>query len=157
MSNTLTGIDVSGYQGDINFKEVKASGVDFVLVKAGYSTSTVPAWERNFANAKNSGLKVGAYWFSYALSIEQGIAEAKAFIAALKGKQFDLPVYFDLEYPQQFEKGKSFCTELVEAFCGELEKAGYYVGVYSSTIPFTNFVEASVREKRPVWISDYRD
>lgn len=156
MSEKLKGIDVSGYQGNIDFGKVKASGVDFVLVKAGYSTSTVPTWERNFANAKNNGLKVGAYWFSYALSIEEGIAEAKAFIVALKGKQLDFPVYFDLECQQQFEKGKSFCTELVEAFCGELEKAGYYAGVYCSTIPFTNFVDAGVREKRPAWIADYR-
>lgn len=156
MSNTLTGIDVSGYQGGINFKEVKASGVDFVLVKAGYSTSTVPTWETNFANAKNNGLKVGAYWFSYAKTIEEGVAEAKAFIAALKGKQLDFPVFLDLECQSQFDKGKSFCTELVEAFCGELEKSGYYAGVYASTIPFKNFVDKEVREKRPAWIADYR-
>lgn len=156
MSNTLTGIDVSGYQGNINFKEVKASGVDFVLVKAGYSTSTVPTWEKNFTNAKNNGLKVGAYWYSYALTIEQALDEARAFIKALKGKMLDFPVFLDLEERAQFDKGKSFCTELVEAFCGELEKAGYYAGVYCSTYWFTNFVDADVREKRPAWIADYR-
>lgn len=156
MSVKLKGIDVCGYQGNIDFKKVKASGVDFVIVKAGYSTSTVDTWETNFANAKNNGLKVGAYWYSYATTIEQGIAEAKAFIAALKGKQLDFPVYLDLEEPSQFNKGKEFCTQLVEAFCGELEKAGYYAGVYASTCPFTSFVDEKVREKRPAWIADYR-
>lgn len=156
MSVQLKGIDVSGNQGNIDFKTVKASGVDFVIIKAGYSTSTVPTWETNFANAKNNGLKVGAYWYSYAKTIEQGVDEAKAFIAALKGKQLDFPVYLDIEEKSQFDKGKAFCTELVEAFCGELEKAGYYAGVYASTIPFTNFVDESVREKRPAWIADYR-
>lgn len=156
MSEKLKGIDVSGYQGNIDFKEVKASGIDFALIKAGYSTSTVPTWERNYANAKNSGLMVGAYWYSYAKTVEQGIAEARAFIAALKGKQLDFPVYLDIEEKAQFDKGKAFCTELVEAFCGELEKAGYYAGVYCSTYWYTNFVEESVREKRPAWIADYR-
>lgn len=157
MSVTLNGIDVSGIQGNIDFKTVKASGVEFVIVKAGYSTSTVPTWEINYANAKNSGMKVGAYWYSYAGSIEEGVEEARAFIGALKGKQLDFPVYLDLEEKSQFDKGIGFCTRLVEAFCGELEKAGYYAGVYCSTYWYTNFVEESVREKRPAWIADYRD
>lgn len=157
MSVTFNGIDVSGIQGNIDFKRVKESGVDFVIIKAGYSTSTVPTWEINYANAKNSGMKVGAYWYSYASSIEEGIEEAKAFVRALKGKQLDFPVYLDLEEKKQFDKGKSFCTGLVEAFCGELERAGYYAGVYCSTYWFTNFVDENVREKRPAWIADYRD
>ena len=156
MSVKLKGIDVCGWQGNIDFKKVKASGVDFVIVKAGYSTSTVDTWETNFANAKNNGLKVGAYWYSYAQAVEQGVEEAKAFIKALKGKQLDFPVYLDIEEKSQFEKGKGFCTQLVEAFCGELEKAGYYAGVYCSTYWFTNFVDKAVREKRPAWIADYR-
>lgn len=157
MSVTLKGIDVSGYQGDIDFKTVKESGVEFVIVKAGYSTSTVPTWERNFANAKNSGLKVGAYWYCYARTIEDGIKEARAFIKALNGKQLDFPVYMDLEERAQFNLGKEFCTELVKAFCGELAKAGYYCGVYSTTYWYTNYVEESVREAYPAWIADYRD
>ena len=156
MSVKLKGIDVSGWQGKIDFKKVKESGVDFVIVKAGYAFSTVPTWELNFANAKNSGLKVGAYWYSYANSIEQGIWEAKEFVKALNGKQLDFPVYLDLEERAQFDKGRKFCTQLVEAFCGELEKAGYYAGVYSSTYWYTNYVDEKVREKYPAWIADYR-
>lgn len=157
MSVKLKGIDVSGYQGNINFKTVKESGVEFVIVKAGYSTSTVPTWELNFANAKNNGLKVGAYWYSYARTINEGIQEAKAFIKALNGKQLDFPVYLDLEERFQFDKGKEFCTQLVEAFCGELIDAGYYAGVFSTTYWYTNYVDESVREKYPAWIADYRD
>ena len=93
----LKGIDVSGYQGNIDFKKVKASGVEFVIIKAGYHLSTVETWEKNYANAKNNGLKVGAYWYSAALTLDGIRAEATAFIRALKGKQLDFPVYFDLE------------------------------------------------------------
>lgn len=156
MEEIMKGIDVSGYQGRIDFKKVKAGGVDVVIVKAGYAESTVPTWEEQYANAKNNGLKVGAYWYSYAKSVEQGRAEARAFIKALKGKQLDFPVYMDLEERSQFDLGRGFCTQLVEAFCGELEKAGYYAGVYSSTYWYTNYVDEAVREKRPAWIADYR-
>ncbi len=152
----MKGIDVSGYQGTIDFKKVKASGVDFVIVKAGYSTSTVDTWEINYANAKKAGLMVGAYWYSTATTLEQGRQEAQAFIAAMKGKKFEFPVYFDIEESDQFALGKEFCTQLVETFCGTLEKAGYYAGVYSSTYWYTNFVDDSVRLKRPAWIADYR-
>lgn len=156
MNVLFKGIDVSGIQGKIDFKRVKSGGVEFVIIKAGYSTSTVETWETNFANAKNSGMKVGAYWYSYAQSIDGAKAEAQAFIKALKGKQLDFPVFLDLEEKFQFDKGKEFCTNLVETFCGALEKAGYYAGVYASTYWYTNFVDKDVREKRPAWIADYR-
>ncbi|MCI5578572.1 MAG: leucine-rich repeat protein [Oscillospiraceae bacterium] len=152
----LKGIDVSGWQGEIDFRKVKASGVDFVIVKAGYSTSTVDTWETNYKNAKDAGLMVGAYWYSTATTLEDGKKEALAFINAMKGKQFEFPVYFDVEEPDQFDLGKEFCTQLVETFCGELEKAGYMAGVYCSTYWYTYFVDESVRLKRPAFIADYR-
>ncbi len=153
----LKGIDVSGYQGEIDFNKVKAAGVDYVIIKAGYSTSTVDTWEKNYANAKKAGLMVGAYWYSIATTVEQGKAEAAAFLKAMKGKKFEFPVYFDMEELDQFNQGKAFCTDLVEAFCGTLEKAGYCAGVYCSTYWFTNYVDENVRLKRPVWIADYRN
>ena len=151
----MKGIDVSGWQGEIDFNAVKKSGVDFVIVKAGYSTSTVDTWETNYRNAKKAGLKVGAYWYSYATTLAQGRKEAQAFIDAMDGKELDFPVYFDLEESAQFNKGMTFCTDLVEAFCGEVEDAGYLAGVYCSRYWFTNFVEESVRLSRPTWIADY--
>lgn len=152
----MKGIDVSGWQGNIDFHKVKSGGVEFVIIKAGYSVFTVDTWEKNFANAKSNGLKVGAYWYSEALSVDAAKQEAQAFIKALKGKQLDFPVYLDLEEKSQFDKGIAFCTELVETFCRELEKAGYYAGVYAPAWWYENFVEKSVREKRPAWIADFR-
>ena len=156
MEAIMKGIDVCGYQGTIDFKKVKANGVDVVIIKAGAQFNTVPSWEENFANAKNNGMRVGAYWYSYANSIADIKREAQAFVAALKGKQLDFPVYLDLEESSQFNKGKAFCTELVEVFCTEMKAAGYFPGVYCSTYWYTAFVEESTRKKYPAWIADYR-
>ena len=156
VNTKLKGIDVSGWQGIIDFNVVKESGVDFVIVKAGEEYDTVDTWETNYANAKKAGLMVGAYWYSYATTLEDGKKEAKAFAAALKGKQLDFPVFFDLEERAQFDLGVDFCTKLVNTFCGVLEKSGYYAGVYCSTFWYTNYVKDNVRLKRPAWIADYR-
>lgn len=152
----LKGIDVSGWQGEIDFIKVKESGVDFVIIKAGEGTSTVESWETNYTKAKAAGLDVGAYWFTNAETLNDGKIEARAFIEALKGKQLEFPVFFDMEESRQFDRGKEFCTRLVESFCGELENANYYAGVYCSTNWFTGYVDDSVRVKRPAWIADYR-
>ena len=153
----MKGIDVSGWQGEINFRTVKESGVDFVIVKAGEETVIVDTWEKNFKNAKEAGLLVGAYWFCTSTTIDGAKKEAQMFIGALKGKQLDFPVYLDIETMGQFNKGKEFCSQLVETFCSELEKAGYYAGVYCSTYWYTNYVNDDIRMKRPNWIAQYDD
>ena len=152
---TMKGIDVSGWQGKIDFAKVKASGVEFVIVKAGYATSTVDTFESNYAAAKSAGLHVGAYWYSYADSVEGALAEAKASINAVKGKQFDMPIYFDLEEQSQFNKGKEFCTKLVETFCGELEKTGLFTGLYMSRWFLENYISESVRKRFAIWVAEY--
>lgn len=96
----VKGIDVSTFQGNIDFKKVKASGIDFVILRAGYGRETSQKdakFEQNYKNAKAAGLKVGAYWYSYADSVEDAKKEAEACISVIKGKQFEYPIYFDLE------------------------------------------------------------
>ena len=152
----LKGIDVSGWQGNIDFNAVKESGVDYVIIKAGEKYSTVESWETNYANAKKAGLMVGAYWYSYATTLDEGRFEAQAFAEALHGTQLDFPVYFDIERSEQFDRGKNFCSELTETFCGVLEKAGWYTGVYCSTHWFKSHMTDVVKLSRPAWIADYR-
>lgn len=151
----IKGIDVSGWQGEIDFRKVKASGIEFVIIKAGYSTATVDTFERNYANAKAAGLHVGAYWYSYAKTVDEGLAEAKACLKAVKGKQFDYPIFFDVEEQSQFQKGKDFCTKLVETFCGELEKNGCFTGLYMSRYFLENYISESARKKYAIWVAEY--
>lgn len=158
--SVMRGIDVSGWQGEIDFKAVKKSGIDFVIIKAGVSSQnaagTVESWEKNYQSAKKCGLLVGAYWYTYADSIDEARTEAEDFAAALKGKTPDLPVYLDLEESDIFANGSSYVTNLVNTFCGVLEDEGLNAGVYCSTTWFTQYVNESTRLKRPAWIADYR-
>ena len=81
-------------------------------------------FEENYRKAKAAGFDVGAYWYSYAMSVDEAREEAKACLSVIKGKQFEYPVYFDLEEQKQFSKGRTFCDSIVNTFCGELEKNG---------------------------------
>ena len=158
------GIDISRYQGKPDFGKLK-SAVDFVIVQAGFGryTSQVDAeFERNYAECRKNGIPVGAYWFGYALTPADARAEAQACMQALKGKTFDYPIYYDMETDVQsnhypFATGKANCTAMVKAFCGELEKNGYYAGLYISRSPCQDYIEKSTAARYALWIADYAD
>ena len=154
----IKGIDVSTWQGNIDFAKIKASGIDFVIIRAGYGREVSQkdnCFERNYENAKAAGLDVGAYWYSYADSAEDAVREAKACMEVIKGKKFEYPIYFDLEEQSQFAKGKNFCDSIIKAFCGELEKNGYKAGLYCSTYYLNNYVLDSVAKKYELWVAQY--
>lgn len=153
----MTGIDVSKHQGVINWSKVKT---DFAILRAGfgrYAYQKDPQFERNYAGAKAAGIPVGAYWYSYARSAEEAREEAKACLQVLKGKQFEFPIYFDIEDSTQGNLGTAVLTAMCEAFCDTLEKAGYFAGVYASTYWFTNKLDhARLASKYTIWLADYR-
>lgn len=152
------GIDVSQWNGNINFDKVKAAGIDFVIIRAGYgrtATQKDPYFEQNYKGAKAAGLKVGAYWYSYAVSAADAKAEAAACMSIIKGKQFEYPIYFDLEEQSQFAKGTLFCSSLVRAFCDTLNAAGFYSGLYISRSPLQSYITADIKNKYPLWVAEY--
>lgn len=155
---TMKGIDVSKWQGAIDFAKVKENGIDFVILRAGYGkeiSQKDPYFEQNYAEAKAVGLYVGAYWHSYAESVEAAEKEADTCITVIKGKQFELPIYYDVEEKKQFAKGKSFCDSIITAFCNVLEAEGYYAGLYMSTYYLNNYVSESVRKRYTIWVAQY--
>ena len=156
---TVKGIDVSQWQGkNIDFNKVKADGYKFVILRAGYGKYDYqkdPTFETNYSKAKSAGLDVGAYWYSYANSAADAKLEAQTCINAIKGKQFEYPIYFDLEEKKQFYMGRAFCDSLITAFCTVLENNNYFAGVYCSTYWYTNYVSEKVRNRYATWIADY--
>ena len=133
----LKGIDVSHWQGNINFYKVKKSGINFVIIKAGGSDAGFykdSKFERYYADAKKAGLAVGAYYFvgRNFTSAKAGLADAKRFYKIIKGKQFEMPIYLDVETTTP--KNKVGATQACIAFCNYLEDKGFYVGIYASDV-----------------------
>lgn len=149
-------IDISKHNGTIDFEKVKADGISGVIIRAGYGrhiSQKDPTFEKYYANAKAAGLNVGAYWYSYALSVSEAKLEAAVFLEAIKGKQFELPVYYDIEEEKHVALGKTICSAMVEAFCGTVEKAGYFAGVYSFDSFFGSNLADSVQKKYTCWVA----
>lgn len=155
---TIKGIDVSTWQGSIDFNRVKQSGINFVIIRAGYGSalSQKDKWyETNYARAKAAGLHVGAYWYSYAGSAGEAREEARVCKQVLSGKQFDYPIYFDIEEKSQLSRGRAFCDSLIRAFCNEMEAGGYYAGFYTSLSSALNNVSSDVRNRYAFWIAQW--
>lgn len=130
------GIDVSRYQGNIDWAKVKADGVKFVILRAGYGRyahQVDSKFEEYYKGAKAVGLPVGCYWFSYATTPAVAEVEANTCVEVLKGKTFELPVFYDIE-------GSALSTgsaaEKCKAFCDVINKKGFIAGVYCSKSPF---------------------
>ena len=136
----------------------KSSGVDFVIVYGGMgrlASQKSVYFEKNYANAKAAGLKVGAYWYSYAKSAAEAELEAKACIEAIGGKTYDLPIFLDMEEPSQLALGKSVCSGITKAFCNYLIKKGIRAGLYISYSPLMDCISEDVRKAYPMWIAQY--
>ena len=159
MSIVSRGIDVSKWQGYINWEAVKRAGYDFAIIKSGGSDAglyTDPFFEYNYLNAKQAGIGLGAYYFvgPKCLSEADGIADAERFLRLLKGKQFDYPVYLDWEAPPTGMKERS--TDAAIAFCRTVEEKGYYVGIYSSDISgFKERLNMQRLAPYDIWVACY--
>lgn len=156
---TKYGIDVSYHNGVIDWTKVKASRhVDFAILRAGYG-KVISQKDKNFEsyykNCKALDIPVGAYWYSYALTPTEARTEAQVFLKCIEGKQFEYPVFFDLEEQKAFATGKTNCSNMVVAFCDELEKAGYWAGLYMSRSPFTDYISENLRDRYALWLAEY--
>lgn len=152
----IKGIDVSVWQGNIDFGKVKVSGINFVIIRAGYGNGNKDKWfDENYRKAKAAGLHIGAYWYSYATSADGAKQEAQSCAKVLSGKQLDYPVYFDIEEKSQLSRGKDFCSSLITAFCTELENHGYYAGFYTSLSSLNSVVSDAVKKRFTVWVAQW--
>lgn len=140
---TAYGVDVSAWQGEIDWQQVKDSGIDFAILRVGargYGVETGnivgdTSFEKNYAEAKAAGLEIGVYFFSQATNAAEAIEEARFVKDCLAGKDISLPVYFDWEHIDydtartQGLSGKEI-TDCAVAFCEEIRLMGYTAGVY---------------------------
>lgn len=157
----VKGIDVSQWQGDINFERVKNAGYKFVIIRCNNWDNRVngvvkdSCFEDNYRKAKAAGLDVGAYYFTWQCDADGARYDAELCKSFIKGKQFEYPVYFDLEWNKAFNRGASVCSSMVTAFCNSMEQAGYFAGLYISRSPLQNYIMSSVAQRYALWIAEY--
>jgi len=152
------GVDLSKHNGDVDFDLLKKTGVSYVILRAGFgkvAKQKDTKFEQNYKAAKDVGLDVGAYWYSYAESTADVEQEAEACLQCIKGKKFEYPIFFDLEEARQFKIGQIFCTNIVNLFCDILETNGYFAGLYMSKSPMLQYVTPETRRKYALWVAQY--
>lgn len=164
------GIDVSYYQGNIDWKKVKNSGVEFVIIRVGYrgygSAGTLvedPKFKTYLDGATKAGLKVGVYFYTQAITTAEAKAEAKFVLDRIKGYSLQMPVYYDIE-SVDYDTGrldsaglsKAQKTALCTAFCDTIIKSGYSAGVYANYTWLNYYIDgAGLGKKYPIWLAHY--
>lgn len=153
-------IDVSKWQENIDFKAVKAAGVEGVIVRAGYGTTKDAYFNKNMDGAIAAGLQVGVYWFMYGANNARAVANAKKcleLIAPYKDK-ITLKVWSDWEYDSDKKAaGQTVAsrTEFVRLFNQTIQDAGYSAGTYLNIDYYRNHFDMNVIKKWDIWLADY--
>lgn len=155
----VTAIDVSYCQTGVDYNKVKNSGIDAVIIRAGFGKETYQKdseFETHYKNAKRAGLAVGVYWYSYAYSVAEAKQEAEVCLACIKGKTLELPIYYDLEESGQTRLGTSALTNIAIAFCDAIKSGGYRAGVYSNLNWLNNYLDyEKLRNKYSIWLAQW--
>ena len=166
MGNRI-GIDISKYQPNIDWKTVKDSGVEFVIIRAGYrgygSGALVedPYFKTHIKGATSVGLKVGVYVFSQAITTQEAVEEASLALQLVKGYNIQYPIFFDTEYSTSAKTGRadhlsqSQRTTIAKAFCETIQNAGYNAGIYASKTWFYYQLDYSQISQYDIWVAHY--
>lgn len=154
-------LDLSDWQREkVNFPQLKKDGFKGVILRANNANADMGkdfSFEYFYSQAKRADLYVGSYWFMRGTTKELYLAEMSKFIEYTRGKQFDLPLYIDVEDSAIFAKGKSFTSQLCRDCCNYLEKNNKFVGIYCSTYYTEQYIDVSIQNEFAFWIADWRN
>lgn len=125
------GVDLSYHDGNVNFSSLAASGVDFVILRVGYSDVKDVKFEEYYAAARKAGLDIGCYFYSYATTVEELLTEAKAVIKYLDGKKFEYPIYLDMEDDSLASVKKETLMQMCTVYCEFMTENQYFPGIYT--------------------------
>jgi GH25 family lysozyme M1 (1,4-beta-N-acetylmuramidase) len=151
------GIDVSKWQGNIDWQKVKNDGIDFAIIRDGYGTSGLDQYfHKNIQNAQNAGISCGVYHYSYAKSTAEAKKEAAFCLNNIKNYRLEFPICFDIEDSSQKALGKQLLTDICFAFCGEIEKSEYYATIYCNVDWYKNYLlGGEISEKFDIWLAHW--
>ncbi len=155
------GIDVSVYNGTVDWNAVKAKKMTFAMIKTGdgkdvgRSEDVDAQFEANYAGAGNAGLKRGVYHVCCTTTVSGARAEARYCLKILRGRPLEYPVAYDMEMPGTFAMGKARVTAIARAFCEEIEKAGYQPMIYSSASYLSRYFNWKKLDGVKIWVAHY--
>ena len=166
-ANSSVGIDVSKWNRSIDWDKVKAAGVDFAIIRAGYRGSETgalvvdPYFEQNMRGASHSNILTGVYFFTQATNEVEAVEEASMVVRLLQDHDIQYPVFIDTEGAGGNGRADGLDvetrTKVCEAFCQTIENEGYQAGVYASRSWYNNKLEAERLEKYFIWLAEYRE
>lgn len=151
----IKGIDVSAWQGQIDWKTVAAYGMDFAILRITEAGNVIDEhFERNYTECQKYNIPTGVYKYSYAMTIAEIQSEARKVVSALNGRKLQYPVWLDLEYNNQRSLGAENIHKMVEAFEKIITAAGYKFGIYCNVDWYMNVI-CSHLKKYDFWIARY--
>lgn len=154
------GIDVSEFQGKIDWGKVKNSGVEFAILRCGYgmdfSNQDDVEYERNANECERLGIPYGVYLMSYANTVEKARSEAKHVLRLIEGRKISLGVWYDIEdNGTSGAINKETLTNIINTFCNTIKNAGHRVGVYANLNWLENKIEKTIKDNYDIWVAQY--
>ena len=153
------GIDVSTHQNEIDWAAVKEAGVEFAMIRTGFGREEpeqVDAYfTANVEGAKEQGIPVGCYHYSYATSVENAVLEAEFMIEIMGDYQFEYPIVLDLEDPSMQELGRDTITAIAVAFTDTIREAGYYPAIYANLNWVRNYIDMEQLPGVDLWLAQW--
>lgn len=151
-------IDLSLWNGDVDFNKVKNSGITCVILRAGYGKDPNQEDEKfneYYRKAKDAGLNVGAYWYSYATSVDAAKAEVRNCMKTIAGKSFELPVFYDVEEYRMAVLPRRTLTDIISAFCDGIKSNGFESGIYcAKSMLVDSAYPDELTAKYCIWLAD---
>lgn len=164
--NQVLGIDVSKWQGEIDWNMVRDAGVEYAIIRCGYRGSVTgslvedPYFERNMRGALAAGVKVGVYFFTQATNEVEAVEEASMVVSLIRDYDIEYPVFIDTEGAGGGGRADGLDVDtrtiVCDAFCRTIENAGYKAGVYASRNWYNNRLNTASLEKYVIWLAEYR-
>lgn len=146
------GIDVSQWQGAIDWNKVAAAGIDFAIIRSLRGSLKVdPYFEANFKGARENGIAIGIYKYSYATTVDFAKAEAEAVIKLLAGRKIEAKIWFDIEDDCQKNLDKTLLYNIIQIFLDTIKAAGYDAGIYCNTYWYTTVLTDDIRKLTKNW------
>lgn len=160
----VKGLDVSKWNGNIDWNAVEKAGIKFVIIRAGYGTHIDYKFKQNIENAIDHNMIIGVYWFGYAYNDSMAIKEAKICLKTIKKykNHIALPIFYDYEYDSVnyaarmgVRVNKNMVSSYADSFCSVIKKAGYHTGIYTNIDYANRYFSREVLDKYHTWIAQW--